>query len=60
MMTTHTSFANREYTAAGTTLPPKSGGVALAQIRSAVADLQQDGRHAEAIEYALAALAAVG
>ena len=58
-MTPHTSFANHEHTAAGTTLPPKSGGVALAQVRSAVTDLAQDGRHAEAIEYALAALAAV-
>ena len=59
MMTTHTSFANREHTAAGTTLPPKSGGVALAQVRSAVAELDKEGRHEEATEYALAALAAV-
>ena len=59
MTTTHTSFAHREHTAAETTLPKTSGGVALAQVRSAVVDLEQDGRHAEAIEYLLAALAAV-
>ena len=57
MMTTHTAFTNHEH--ASTSLPKTSGGVALAQVRSAVADLQQDGQHAEAIEYALAALAAV-
>ena len=56
-MTTHTAFTNHEH--ASTSLPKTSGGVALAQVRSAVADLQQDGQHAEAIEYALAALAAV-
>ena len=59
MMTTHTSFANHEHTAAGTTLPPKSGGVALAQVRSAMEDLAKEGRHTDAMEYALAALAAV-
>ncbi len=40
-------------------LPNTAGGVALAHVRSAVTDLAQDGRSAEAIEYALAALAAV-
>lgn len=59
MMTTPAAFVNREHTAAGTTLPKTSGDVALAQVRSAVTDLAQDGRHAEAIEYALAALATV-
>ena len=57
MMTTSTTFTNHDH--ASTTLPKPSGGVALAQVRSAVTDLAQDGRHAEAIEYALAALAAV-
>ena len=57
MMTTHTSFTNRDD--ASPMLPNTSGGVALAQVRSAVADLHQDGRHVEAMEYALAALAAV-
>ena len=59
MMTTHTSFVNGESPSPVTTLPKGSGGVALALVRSAVTDLAQDGRHAEAIEYALAALAAV-
>ena len=57
MMTTHTAFTHREH--ASTTLPNTSGGVALAQVRSAVEDLHQDGRHVDASEYALAALAAV-
>ena len=57
MMTTHTAFTHREH--ASTTLPNTSGGVALAQVRSAVADLHQDGRQVDASEYALAALAAV-
>ena len=57
MMTTHTSFVNGESPSPVMTLPKGSGGVALAQVRSAVTDLAQDGRSAEAIDYALAALA---
>ncbi len=34
-------------------------GVALAQVRSVVTDLAQDGRHAAATEYALAGLVTV-
>ena len=59
MPTAHTSPTNHEHRSVGTTLPMTSGGVALAQVRSAVTELAQDGRSAEAIEYALAALAAV-
>ena len=62
-MTPSTSAPHRAPTTAATTaatsLPTTAGGVALAQVRSAVTDLAQDGRHAEAMEYALAALAAV-
>jgi transposase len=40
-------------------LPKMSGGVALAQVRSAVEALTKEGRHDDAIEFSLAALAAV-
>jgi len=59
MMTTSTSAPHRAQTTAATSLPTTAGGVALAQVRSAVTDLAQDGKYAEAVEYALAALAAV-
>lgn len=41
------------------TLPTMSGGAALSQVRSAVDELRNAGRHDEAVEYSLAALAAV-
>jgi transposase len=41
------------------TLPKMSGGVALAQVRSAVDALKKEGRHDDALEFSLAALAAV-
>jgi len=59
MMTTSTASAHRAQTTAATTLPTASGGIAPAQVRSAVEDLAKDGRHTDAMEYALAALAAV-
>jgi transposase len=40
-------------------LPKMSGGAALAQVRSAVDELRNAGRHDEAVEYSLSALAAV-
>jgi transposase len=46
-------------TATPITLPKLSGGSALAQVRSTVDALEKDGRHEDAIEYSLAALAAV-
>jgi len=59
MTTSHTTAPLSADTPTETTLPPTAGGVALAHVRRAVTDLAQDGRHADAVEYALAALAAV-
>ena len=59
MTTPSTSTPHRAPTTAAISLPTTAGGVALAQVRSAVEDLAKDGRHADAMEYALAALAAV-
>ena len=59
MTTASTASLHHEPPSASTTLPTRSGGVALAQVRSAVTDLARDGRSAEAMEYALATLAAV-
>ena len=59
MTSAPTASTLHEPASAHTTLPSTAGGVALAQVRSAVTDLHQDGRHVDASEYALAALAAV-
>jgi len=45
-MTTSTSAPHRAQTTAATSLPTTAGGIALAQVRSAVTDLAQDGKHA--------------